>query len=197
MSKRDLLKFPNDFEGNMRALLATPPAPAGTAGSRKVAPKAPPKPKAPKRYKLKPKKGTALAKPGVSRGPKHAYEMAPVLKEGKRQKRKAKEALTQHNQRVTIDAYWVCERPNYLEILLQESARRACWGRQPGRTHGHPLTEGRASRAPHGSSIPRVRGSRSPSGPHITTRLDVTTTNATADRTIAHATRKRLTAPPP
>jgi len=39
MAKRDLLKMPDDFEANMRALLATPPAPAGTAGSRKVKPK--------------------------------------------------------------------------------------------------------------------------------------------------------------
>ena len=30
MAKHDLLKLPDDFEGNMRALLATPPAPAGT-----------------------------------------------------------------------------------------------------------------------------------------------------------------------
>ena len=44
MSKRDLLKLPDDFEGNLRAPLATPPAPAGTAGSRKVAPKPPAKP---------------------------------------------------------------------------------------------------------------------------------------------------------
>jgi hypothetical protein len=43
MAKRDLLKMPDDFEANMRALLATPPAPHGTAGSRKVAPKPPKK----------------------------------------------------------------------------------------------------------------------------------------------------------
>ena len=36
--KRELLKLPDDFEGNMRALLATPPAPPGTAGSRKAIP---------------------------------------------------------------------------------------------------------------------------------------------------------------
>jgi hypothetical protein len=39
MAKRDLLKLPDDFEGNMRALLATPPTPHGTAGGRKAAPK--------------------------------------------------------------------------------------------------------------------------------------------------------------
>ena len=76
MAKRDLLKLPDDFEGNMRALLATPPAPAGTAGSRKVAPKAPPKP----RQKRKPK-------PPKTAG-SYAYEAAPVLKAGKRSKRK-------------------------------------------------------------------------------------------------------------
>jgi hypothetical protein len=39
MAKRDLLKMADDFEGNLRALLATPPVPNGTAGSRKAAPK--------------------------------------------------------------------------------------------------------------------------------------------------------------
>lgn len=34
MSKNDLLKLPDDFEGNLRAPLATPPAPHGTAGPR-------------------------------------------------------------------------------------------------------------------------------------------------------------------
>lgn len=77
MAKHDLLKLPDDFEGNMRALLATPPAPHGTAGSRKVAPKAPPKP----RQKRKPK---PPAKAGT-----YAYEAAPVLKAGARARRKA------------------------------------------------------------------------------------------------------------
>jgi hypothetical protein len=41
MPRHDLLKLPDDFEGNMRALLATPPAPPGTVGSRKAIPKPP------------------------------------------------------------------------------------------------------------------------------------------------------------
>lgn len=45
MAKHDLLKLPNDFEANVRALLATPPAPPGTAGSRKAAQKPKPTPK--------------------------------------------------------------------------------------------------------------------------------------------------------
>jgi len=72
MAKHDLLKLPDDFEGNMRALLATPPAPPGTAGSRKVIPK-PPK-VARKRRKPKPPK-----KAGT-----YAYESAPVKKAKKR-----------------------------------------------------------------------------------------------------------------
>lgn len=39
MSKRDLLKLPDDLESNLKALLGTPPPPAGTPGSRKVEPK--------------------------------------------------------------------------------------------------------------------------------------------------------------
>lgn len=74
MSKRDLLKLPDDFEGNMRALLATPPAPVGTAGSRKVAPKTAPKP----RQKRKPKP--------PKRAGTYAYEAAPV-KRAKKAKR--------------------------------------------------------------------------------------------------------------
>lgn len=74
MAKRDsLLKLPDDFEGNVRALLATPPAPPGTAGSRKVAPKAVPKP----RQKRKPKPPKAVGT--------YAYESAPVR--GKRKGR--------------------------------------------------------------------------------------------------------------
>ena len=67
MAKRDLLKLPDDFEGNMRALLATPPAPPGTEGSRKAIPK-PPR-KARKRRKPKPPKVAG----------RYAYESAPVV----------------------------------------------------------------------------------------------------------------------
>jgi hypothetical protein len=87
MPKTDLLKLPDDFEGNLRALLQTPPAPHDTVGSRKAAPKPPPKPK--KGFKKKRAKGTALADPFKTHGPKHAYEMASVLKGGKRAKKKA------------------------------------------------------------------------------------------------------------
>lgn len=68
MSKRDLLKLPDDFEGNMRALLATPPAPAGTAGSRKV------KPKPPKKVTKKQRRRNAPRAPVGT----YAYESAPV-----------------------------------------------------------------------------------------------------------------------
>lgn len=68
MAKSDLLKLPDDFESNMRALLRTPPAPHDTAGSRKAAPKPPPKPKKKRRKKVGPK-----AKVGT-----YAYESAPV-----------------------------------------------------------------------------------------------------------------------
>ncbi len=71
---KELLKLPDDFEGNMRALLATPPAPAGTAGSRKVAPKAAPKPRQKRKPKPPKKAGT------------YAYESASVLKSGKRKR---------------------------------------------------------------------------------------------------------------
>ena len=40
MTKRDLLKLNDDLDGNLRALLSTPPPPAGTPGSRKAAQKA-------------------------------------------------------------------------------------------------------------------------------------------------------------
>lgn len=72
MAKRDLLKLPDDFEGNMRALLQTPPAPAGTAGSRKVAPKPEKKPRQRRKPKPPKKAGT------------YAYEAAPVKKAKKR-----------------------------------------------------------------------------------------------------------------
>lgn len=79
MAKREPLKFPNDFEANMRALLATPPAPHGTMGSRKAKPAPPkPKPKA-KRYKPKARKVAATGT--------YAYESAPVT--GLRAKKKA------------------------------------------------------------------------------------------------------------
>ena len=39
MAKRDLLKLPDDLEGNLRALLHTPPPPHDIPGSRKAAPK--------------------------------------------------------------------------------------------------------------------------------------------------------------
>ena len=68
MSKRDLLKMPDDFEANMRALLATPPAPHGTAGSRKAAPKLP------KKAKKKQRKRNAPRAPVGT----YAYESAPV-----------------------------------------------------------------------------------------------------------------------
>lgn len=67
MAKRDLLKLPDDFEGNLRALLATPPAPHDTMGSRKAAPK-PPKKKAKRRRYAKP------AATGT-----YAYESVPVI----------------------------------------------------------------------------------------------------------------------
>lgn len=44
MAKHDLLKLPNDLEGNLRALLRTPPPPHDIPGSRKAAPKPPAKP---------------------------------------------------------------------------------------------------------------------------------------------------------
>ena len=75
MAKHDLLKLPDDFEGNMRALLATPPAPAGTAGSRKVIPK-PPKKKR-KRRSPKPPKVAGT----------YAYESAPVMTRKKKGKK--------------------------------------------------------------------------------------------------------------
>lgn len=76
MAKDDLLKMPDDLEGNLRALLGTPPAPHDTTGSRKE----PPKP---------PKKVRARRPPKPPKVPgKYAYEMARVLKRGKRPKRK-------------------------------------------------------------------------------------------------------------
>jgi hypothetical protein len=69
MAKRDLLKLPDDFEGNMRALLATPPAPHGTTGSRKAEPKPPAKPK-------KKAKRRRYAKPAATGT--YVYESAPV-----------------------------------------------------------------------------------------------------------------------
>ena len=76
MAKRDdLVKLPDDLEGNLRALLATPPAPPGTAGSRKAIPK-PPKKKRKRRGPKPPKvAGT------------YAYESAPVISRKKKGKR--------------------------------------------------------------------------------------------------------------
>lgn len=76
MAKRDLLKLPDDLEGNLRALLHTPPPPAGTPGSRKAAPK--PKPK-PKRQRPKPRAAVGT----------YAYESAPVQDRRARPKRKS------------------------------------------------------------------------------------------------------------
>lgn len=70
MAKRDLLKLPDDFEGNLRALLQTPPAPAGTEGSRKVVPKPPAKPK----KKAKRRRYATPAPTGT-----YAYESVPVV----------------------------------------------------------------------------------------------------------------------
>jgi len=74
MSKRDLLKLPDDLEGNLRALLHTPPPPHDIPGSRKAAPKPKPKKKQRKRYAKPAPTGT------------YAYESAPVVT---RKKRKA------------------------------------------------------------------------------------------------------------
>lgn len=41
--QRNLLKLPDDLEGNLRALLHTPPPPYDIPGSRKAAPKPPAK----------------------------------------------------------------------------------------------------------------------------------------------------------
>lgn len=60
----------------MRALLQTPPAPPGTAGSRKVVPK-PPKPK-------KKAKRRRYAKPAPAGT--YAYESAPVVTRKKKAK---------------------------------------------------------------------------------------------------------------
>jgi hypothetical protein len=78
VSKRELLKLPYDLEGNLRALLATPPPPAGIPGSRKVKPKPPPKPK-------KKAKRRRYAKPAATGT--YAYESAPVTKKRKAKKR--------------------------------------------------------------------------------------------------------------
>lgn len=40
MAKGGPIRLRDDLEGNLRALLNTPPPPAGTPGSRKAAPKA-------------------------------------------------------------------------------------------------------------------------------------------------------------
>lgn len=73
MAKRDLLKMPDDFEANMRALLATPPAPHDTTGSRKAAPK--------KAKKKQRRRNAPMAPVGT-----YAYESAPVKGIRKRKK---------------------------------------------------------------------------------------------------------------
>jgi len=78
MAKRDLLKLPDDLEGNLRALLHTPPPPHDIPGSRKAAPK--PKQKA----KTKQRRRVPRAVTGT-----YEYEMAPVLKAGAKAKKKA------------------------------------------------------------------------------------------------------------
>jgi len=80
MAKRDLLKLPDDFEGNMRALLATPPVPAGSPGSRKTVQK-PPKPQRKKQRR----RNAPRAPVGT-----YAYESAPVKGLRKRKKAKAR-----------------------------------------------------------------------------------------------------------
>lgn len=75
MSKRDLLKLPDDLDGNMRALLHTAPMPSGAPGSRKAAP---PKPKKKQRRRY--------AKPAATGT--YAYESVPVLREGTRPKKR-------------------------------------------------------------------------------------------------------------
>ena len=77
MTKRDLLKLPDDLEGNLRALLHTPPPPPGTPSSRKAIPKPPAKPK-------KKAKRTRYAKPAPTGT--YAYESAPVLTRPKKRK---------------------------------------------------------------------------------------------------------------
>jgi hypothetical protein len=74
MSKRDLLKLPDDLEGNLRALLHTPPPPHDIPGSRKAAPK------------LKQKQKRRRPKPKAAVGT-YAYESAAVLKDGAWQKK--------------------------------------------------------------------------------------------------------------
>jgi hypothetical protein len=70
MPKRSLLKLPDDLEGNLRALLNTPPPPHDIPGSRKAAPKLPAKPKAKRRRPTGPKAATGT----------YAYENAPVVR---------------------------------------------------------------------------------------------------------------------
>jgi hypothetical protein len=90
MSKRDLLKLPDDFDANVRALLGTPPAPHHTAGSRKAPPK-PPKRKAPKRKAYKRSKAEAAAhRAAKEQGVRYAYESAPVRKPSNAAKKRAR-----------------------------------------------------------------------------------------------------------
>jgi hypothetical protein len=91
MAKRDLLKLPDDFEGNLRALLATPPAPHGTAGSRKIAPKPPAKPKRKKRAPLTP--GPEPSQAALEAQRRHLNEkLVEKLKEGAKPKARKRKA---------------------------------------------------------------------------------------------------------
>ena len=74
LSKRDLLKLPDDFEGNIRAPLAAPPAPHGIVGSRKAAPK----------VKMMPCQKGKPERP--KKAGTYAYESAPASKAGKRKR---------------------------------------------------------------------------------------------------------------
>ena len=66
MSKRNLLKLPDDLEGNLRALLHTPPPPHDVPGSRRAVPVKPKKKAKRRRYAKPAPTGT------------YAYEMAQV-----------------------------------------------------------------------------------------------------------------------
>ena len=85
MSKRNLLKLPDDFEANVRALLGTPPAPHDTAGSRKAAPKTPAKPKAKRKGYKRTKAESAAHRTSTAKGVQYEYESAPVKGRAKKQ----------------------------------------------------------------------------------------------------------------
>jgi hypothetical protein len=92
VKKRDLLRLPDDFEANVRALLNTPPAPHDTVGSRKAAPKPhakPPKAKRKKRYK-RTKEEAAAHRAAKAEGVRYKYESARVIKSRKAPSKTAK-----------------------------------------------------------------------------------------------------------